>query len=433
MGTTAGHKAASVPATHLPAWVPATEQERAAVREQLERILNSPCFRNSRKYPAFLRYIVEHTLTGEADRLKERTLGIEVFGRNPEYDTSSDPVVRIVAAEVRKRIGQYYHEFASPGEIVLDLAPGSYVPRFSLPTAGAVPELRPAEPFVGHPEEPTHFDKVPAKSRRRFGLSLWQLATVAIVGVTILIAALAMKLSAPQQTALEEFWQPLLDSAGMVLVVTGGGAAWMPQLSEAQGPGSPAPAMLSVAEQQARDVVAFADTNAVAAIAGNLRSHNKPFLIRPSRLIDLPQLRNSPAVLIGALNNPWTLRLTAGLRFSFHRDDATQTNWIEDKKNPGARSWKVNMGAPYGSIAEDWAVISRFKDPNTRNWIVTVSGLCRWGTMAAGEFLTDAGSLRSLAQVAPAGWVRKNLQVLISTKVINGQAGPPQILAAEFW
>jgi len=51
---------------------------------------------------------VEQTLAGNEDNLKERTLGVEVFHRTPDYDTNLDPVVRLCAGEVRKRIAQYY-------------------------------------------------------------------------------------------------------------------------------------------------------------------------------------------------------------------------------------------------------------------------------------------------------------------------------------
>jgi len=63
--------------------------ERDSVREQLERILASHFFRNSKRFPRFLRYTVENALRGTED-IKERTLGIEVFGRQPDYDTSLD-------------------------------------------------------------------------------------------------------------------------------------------------------------------------------------------------------------------------------------------------------------------------------------------------------------------------------------------------------
>src|ERR1700722_19412838 len=87
-----------------------TDVERQAVREHLERILLSPVFRNSRRYSGLLRYVVEATLNGDSDHLKERTIGVEVFGRVPDYDTTTDHSVRSGAGEVRKRLAQYYME-----------------------------------------------------------------------------------------------------------------------------------------------------------------------------------------------------------------------------------------------------------------------------------------------------------------------------------
>jgi len=73
------------------------------VKVQLDRILATPLFQFSKRYPAFLRYIVEKTLEGAADTLKERTLGVAVFGRSPDYDTSADPVVRNTASNWSSR------------------------------------------------------------------------------------------------------------------------------------------------------------------------------------------------------------------------------------------------------------------------------------------------------------------------------------------
>ncbi len=115
--------------------------ERKAVAEQLERILSSPLFKQSKRYSPFLRYVVEKTLAGEADSLKERTLGVEIFGRSPNYDSSNDPVVRVTAGEVRKRIAQYYHDSEHKGELRIELSPGSYVPEF-LPVQVATPDPR---------------------------------------------------------------------------------------------------------------------------------------------------------------------------------------------------------------------------------------------------------------------------------------------------
>ena len=83
-----------------------TEAERNAIQAQLERILTDPLFKNSKRYPNLLRYVVESALDGHTSELKERTLGVAVFEREPDYDTNLDPVVRITAAEVRKRLAQ---------------------------------------------------------------------------------------------------------------------------------------------------------------------------------------------------------------------------------------------------------------------------------------------------------------------------------------
>ena len=81
-----------------------------SVRVQLEQLLASNLFCHSTRYPALLQYIVEQTLEGHGNKLKERLIGIEVFHRAPDYDTNAEPIVRVTAAEVRKRIAQYYHE-----------------------------------------------------------------------------------------------------------------------------------------------------------------------------------------------------------------------------------------------------------------------------------------------------------------------------------
>jgi hypothetical protein len=102
----------------------------ASIREQLQRLLVHPLFANSKRYPALLAYTVEQTLLGNAVELKERSIGIEVFGRAPTYDANADPVVRITAGEVRKRLSLYYYDSSHTGELVIELPLGSYVPVF---------------------------------------------------------------------------------------------------------------------------------------------------------------------------------------------------------------------------------------------------------------------------------------------------------------
>src|SRR3984885_3208360 len=105
----------------------------ALVREQLRRLVAHPLFTNSKRYPVLLTYAVEQTLLGNASELKERTIGVEAFGRAPDYDVNLDPVVRTTAAEGRRRLIQYYYSPDHAGELIIELPVGSYAPSFRDP------------------------------------------------------------------------------------------------------------------------------------------------------------------------------------------------------------------------------------------------------------------------------------------------------------
>ena len=101
------------------------------IHKQLESILESQLFKGSRRSQEFLRFVVEKSLAGHFDDLKERILGVEVFGRPVTYDTSQDAIVRVTANDVRKRLAHYYEKFGSTNEFRIDLPSGSYIPEFS--------------------------------------------------------------------------------------------------------------------------------------------------------------------------------------------------------------------------------------------------------------------------------------------------------------
>lgn len=101
------------------------------IRKQLEVILESQVFKGSKRSQDFLRFVVEKSLQGSFDDLKERILGIELFGRPVTYDTSQDAIVRVTANDVRKRLGQYYAKVKPDEEFRIDLPSGSYIPEFS--------------------------------------------------------------------------------------------------------------------------------------------------------------------------------------------------------------------------------------------------------------------------------------------------------------
>src|SRR5579872_7091932 len=106
---------------------------------QLERMTQDEVFRSSKRSVAFLKYVVGEALKGSGDQIKERTIGVEVFGRSASYDTNVDHIVRTAASELRKRLAIYYGDERHRGELRIGLLPGSYVPRFTLPHEAGPP------------------------------------------------------------------------------------------------------------------------------------------------------------------------------------------------------------------------------------------------------------------------------------------------------
>src|SRR5689334_21239133 len=101
-----------------------------AIGRHLARILESQSFKGSRRSQEFLRYVVEKSLCGDFHEIKERILGVEIFGRPVNYDTSADAIVRVTANDVRKRLLRYYESEGANSDIRIDLPAGSYLPEF---------------------------------------------------------------------------------------------------------------------------------------------------------------------------------------------------------------------------------------------------------------------------------------------------------------
>jgi len=174
-----------------------------SIRNELDRILRSDAFAGSKRCQEFLRLVVEHALAGEADELRERMIGVEMFGRHVDYDTSNDAVVRVRATEVRKRLNQYYAELDATAALRIELPAGSYVPRFSWQgDAKSSPVSRSSESSTA-----VHQLTIPAPtpvSARSSGHKARLLATLA--GCLIVLAALvyiARQRLSPSHTSIQ--------------------------------------------------------------------------------------------------------------------------------------------------------------------------------------------------------------------------------------
>ena len=422
---------------------PALNFDPAAIREQLQRLLAHPLFANSKRYPALLAYTVEQTLLGNAGELKERSIGIEVFGRTPTYDANADPVVRITAGEVRKRLGLYYYDAAHAGELVIELPVGSYVPTFrhlesssesrqdvvepaalSVPAVLADPLIPPTNPDVAAPSRPS--------------LLRWPLLAFFTVAACVIGVLIGMRVQpapvAEQPSNIDRFWEPFLSSPGITTFCLGEPAKNIDMDSidsfEAPVTTHSQPHQLYVRLHMS-GLFALADVTTLTRTAAALQSRHKAFRVVPASEATFSQLREGPIVLIGAFDNIWSLRVTQKLRFGFESKNGDAL--IVDRKSGDKTTWATAWDLPYQKLSKDYAIVARIHDNTTGQPVIIAAGISEEGTEAAGEILYNPVYLNTLLAKAPANWEKMNMEAVIETQVIEGHSGPPNILALEIW
>jgi hypothetical protein len=403
-----------------------TDEERKAIQEQLERLLSNSHFNQSRRFPSFLRFVIDQTLLGQTDLLKERTLGIEIFGREADYDTASDPIVRVTATEIRKRIAQYYQEPGHEAELRVSLPSGSYVPQFHWPQAakesGHASIAAALPPAAAVAIEPLHLETVPIRTRKWF----WRPGTtVALAAVAVFAAAMYLWHSA-QRTPFDFFWGPLVKSSEPVLFCVADQSHYSTiTLRDAADPSR---------QTQLQDnltAIIIDDLNPIVRVAGLLQSSGKKYNLKGEGTTNLMDLRNGPTVFIGAFDNAWTLRLTAPLRYHFAVNREMTDFRIVDSTKSGQPGWVVNRQQQMTTNNyRDFAIVARFTDSTTGKLAVIIAGVARGGTRVATEYLTDPADL---AQLERAAGGKKNMEVVLSTQIIDGEPGTPKVEASYFW
>jgi hypothetical protein len=418
------------------AWHPQTKEDRDTILRELDEVLASPHFCNSKRYPTLLRYIVENTLAGKLELLKERTLGVEVFDRPPTYDTNTDTVVRYTAGEVRKRLLLYYSEHRPNSAFRISLPAGSYVAEFLHGDAEEDAHEREygvhAAADVHEPNTSTlaglenaHTSGEPgvaishASAGQRPTFVLW-----ASITATLLLAAVAvtwLSLRSPhQQSAVDTFWAPVLRDQRSVIVCTGSSVF--------------APEKKSGVETAGKDIdytfVSMQIASAIAQVSSEMEHSGAATQLASAPTTTLPDLREHSVALLGGYNNQWTLRLTQPLRFYFIQDQGTR-EIIADRMQPQTR-YERDESLPYSS-ADDYALVARFRDPTIDGWVVVMAGLGRNGTEAAAQFATSPHYIELLRDRLGSGFANRNIEAVLKVSVIEGKTGAPSILAVHSW
>ena len=393
-----------------------------AIDAELNRVLDSEFFRGSKRSCLFLRHTVQMARSGRVDELKERTLGVELFGREPSYDTGEDAIVRVKANEIRRRLAQYNGTVGPGQKVRIELPPGSYVPQFHWVEGRGVPAA-----------------SAPGAIRRR----IWS-AAICLVALTLCATVWVRRTASGP---VERFWGPVLESPNPVLICLGHPVVYLlsarvhqryRERSGKRPDQGPYEMKFEPNEVLGQDLITVpdqflgvGDAQAGFRIGTNLEQLGKKSQFRTGYDVSFSDLKASPIVLIGAYSNRWTMQMTADLRYRFLQL-ANDRKVVSDRNSPD-RSWGPPSMPPDGKVSEDYAIVSRIFHSESGEVLILAAGITQYGSQAAGEFLTDPRLLGQALRNAPASWQRMNMQAVLKTRILGSAPGPAEVIATHFW
>jgi hypothetical protein len=361
--------------------------QESEVHRELARILESPWLRDSAALKALLRYVVEQTLAGREDGLKEYALGLEVFHRPPDYDPRSDAIVRVQASALRKKLAAFYEREGRDSRVRIDLPRGGYVPRFVDP---AEPETPPPEP------EP-----------RRFAWSAFLLG-MAITAIAMGIANRVPHAAAAPDPGGRAIWGPMLErdrpilvGMGMPLFFTGGNGIYMRDTQRNRSTSWPGETLLKVERALGirfrvhNDVyTGVGEAMGVARLSRWLDRYGASVEVANSHYLGPSDIAGKDLVVVSSMRFQTLLHdMTLPTMFDF--DEAGSGKFLNRRPAAGeSESYGTTDGV--GGVSITHALLTVLPGPTPGTRIIHAGGIHSWGTNGATQFAVDREKLRDL-------------------------------------
>jgi hypothetical protein len=251
-------------------------------------------------------------------------------------------------------------------------------------------------------------------------------------------------------SVIEQFWSPVLAQRGDVTVCVPMATGWegvQAQSKVVSGALVRSTEKTSQATQQTDkpqngqtfleheswgENVVFSDVRAAVRTSEYMIEHGRATHMLMSTGTTLDDLRQGPVLLVGGLDNQWTMRALSPLRFQFAGSDV-QGFWIMDTKHPEKKDWWLDLKKKYAVVDRDYAIVARIHDATTGEPEVIVAGIGMSGTVAASELLADSKQQEELRRRVGTGFGQRDFEAVISTDVVNGMTGSPKIQAVVVW
>jgi len=226
----------------------------------------------------------------------------------------------------------------------------------------------------------------------------WRLAA----GLLFLLLFIALAVYLPlfrarRLSPSRTFWKSFGNSSNSVLVV-------MPVIVHGQSE-----AVLRPSDVSVKPNLSIEDTAIATKVAVQLDREGLRYRLASSSEISFDELRTGPSVLVGALDNIWTLRLTKDLPFVFEESEDGRTGRIIETGREH-RAWAIDITTPHTRIARDYGIVARYHNRLTGEPTLVIAGISSQGTQAAGELLTTPAALDAALATA---YKAENFEIVV--------------------
>lgn len=406
-----------------------SKEDVAALRLHLQEIIEGRAFKGSHRSGQFLAYVVEQAIAGHFESLKERVIGIELFGRSPSYDTGEDAIVRVTASDVRKRLLQHYGESGASAKFRLSLPSGSYIPEItrnhnhgessrgemangSHSSAAGAHEgsVSHIEPEVVRGEHAGDSLAVGAKEVHQTAARHYLLyAAVVLLALNLILwGFLWYRSPRANATGVPVLpWSALFTSSHPTHLITSDpNIVAVQEITGSEISVSdyanrkyiPEPNALTPEELRLCHIVLWGDNSAAAVdppiavrIAALAQSGARNIDARASRSIQLSELKTDDNfIFLGSpRSDPWSSLFKDQLDFRFIFDHSSGQEILHNvHPHPGEQSDYVPTAEGWAT-GRSYAIIAFVQDPDQNGQVLLLAGANGEGTEAAGRLVTD--------------------------------------------
>ena len=442
-----------------------SEEETARLREHLKEIAEGNAFRGSDRCARFLTHMVEQAVAGRFDSLKERVIGVEVFGRSPDYDTSEDAIVRVTATDVRKRLQQYYGSRGNGSRFQIRLPVGSYVPEIACESPKHIVRSH-TEPYVhgvANPETArSHAAQgeiaVASVGNIESSPSRWRAIAFLFGAIAVLFAALSLVLwvnrsktsSHANVAAISVLpWSVLFNSPGTTHLITSdvdfvriqrligkrifvsdyANRNYLPQPNALQ------PEDKSYLMQG--DKSSTQDAQIVASIAELAGVSGHRIDVEGARDIKFSDLETGDNfIFLGSpYSDPWSSVFNDQLDFQFAAggDGGMGAEAIRNVRPRPNEQRIYTATTSGGGTGESYAIVALVGNHSQYGHVLLLAGISGEGTLAAGRLVTDLPRLSAALKQCgiSSSSPLKHFEMLLRVKLMAGSPSEYEVVACH--